>query len=187
MAKKYVWNPITNEPDVVDEQTIEGDSATLASFGFDLFDTSVNYAQDDVVIYNDNLYRFTVAHTAGAWNGNDVTPTTIDAEIERKKFRTGENLKATGIIDGIANNAATDVLSAKQGREIGQKLRDITLTETKVDVVRSGVGQNVYSGYINGSTGAYSSSSNNYFIIVPVTEYDRVRWLGKELAYRVIF
>ena len=182
MSKHYDYNALTNKQDIAYDIQVQGDTATLASFGYQLFDTTTNYSVDDVVIYNDNLYRFASAHTAGAWNGNDVTPTTIDEEIERKKFRTGENLKETGIIDGIANNAATDVLSAKQGMEMGQKLRDIDLTETLVDKVMSGAGQNVYPGYINGSTGAYTSSSYNYYVIVPVTGYRRVRWLGKERA-----
>lgn len=40
--------------------------------GIDAFSTSVNYAKNDLVVYNGVVYRFTAAHTAGAWTGTDV-------------------------------------------------------------------------------------------------------------------
>lgn len=48
----------------------------------DVFDTSADYAKGDVVIYNDGLYRFTAAHTAGAWDDTQVETVTIKTLID---------------------------------------------------------------------------------------------------------
>ena len=45
------------------------------------FSTSASYVIGDVVIYENNLYKFTSAHSAGAWNANDVTATTVEELI----------------------------------------------------------------------------------------------------------
>lgn len=45
--------------------------------GFPEFDESTDYAIDDVVLYNDGLYKFTSEHTAGAWVGSDAEATTV--------------------------------------------------------------------------------------------------------------
>lgn len=37
------------------------------------FSTSTAYAVGDIVTYNNSLYEFTSAHSAGAWNSADVT------------------------------------------------------------------------------------------------------------------
>ena len=37
------------------------------------FSTSTAYAVGDIVTYNNSLYEFTSAHSAGDWDGNDVT------------------------------------------------------------------------------------------------------------------
>ena len=37
------------------------------------FSASISYAVGDYCMYNDQLYRFTTAHAAGAWNSNHVT------------------------------------------------------------------------------------------------------------------
>lgn len=48
---------------------INGDEAAKNATDFD---TSTSYTAGQVTIYNDNLYRFVKAHTAGAWNAADV-------------------------------------------------------------------------------------------------------------------
>ena len=45
------------------------------------FAATESYAAGDLVFHNDVLYRFTAAHTAGAWTGSDATAVTIDALI----------------------------------------------------------------------------------------------------------
>lgn len=48
------------------------------------FSASGIYSAGDVVNYNGKLYRFTAPHQSGVWNGNDVVPTSINAESQRK-------------------------------------------------------------------------------------------------------
>ena len=40
------------------------------------FSASTAYAEGDVVLYNDAVYKFNTAHPAGAWIGTDATETT---------------------------------------------------------------------------------------------------------------
>lgn len=47
-----------------------------------LFSTSVDYVVNDYVIYNTNLYRFTAAKAAGAWDSSKVVQTTVGAELK---------------------------------------------------------------------------------------------------------
>ena len=51
---------------------------------YPVFSESGSYAVGNVVNYNGKLYRFTAPHQSGAWNGNDVVPTSINAESQRK-------------------------------------------------------------------------------------------------------
>ena len=45
------------------------------------FSTSTSYVVDDMVFYEGNLYTFTTAHSAGAWNANDVVQVTVGEEL----------------------------------------------------------------------------------------------------------
>ena len=56
----------------------------------DAFDDTVSYAVGDLCIYENALYRFTTAKSAGAWDSTKVTATTLDAE----KMRHIKDLKA---------------------------------------------------------------------------------------------
>lgn len=49
---------------------------------YDEFDVENDYAVDDVVLYGGLLYKFTSAHTAGAWDDNDVEHTTVIDELD---------------------------------------------------------------------------------------------------------
>ena len=46
------------------------------------FDITVAYAQNDYVNYNGDIYRFTSAHSAGAWIGSDATRIIITTEFK---------------------------------------------------------------------------------------------------------
>ena len=48
----------------------------LASIA-DTFSESLAYAVDDKVIYNGELYKFTAAHSAGAWNASHASKVTV--------------------------------------------------------------------------------------------------------------
>ena len=48
------------------------------------FSTSTAYAVGDIVTYNNSLYEFTSAHSAGAWTGNDVTEVNVTDMVSTK-------------------------------------------------------------------------------------------------------
>jgi len=49
------------------------------------FSTSKAYAVGDMVMHEGTLYKFTAAHTAGAWNAGHVTMASVDSEIGELK------------------------------------------------------------------------------------------------------
>lgn len=49
------------------------------------FSTSKAYAVGDMVMREGTLYKFTAAHTAGAWNAGHVTTASVDSEIGEVK------------------------------------------------------------------------------------------------------
>ena len=49
------------------------------------FSTSTAYAVNDLVLYGGVLYKFTSAHTAGAWNSSQVTA--VDSSTEQQITR----------------------------------------------------------------------------------------------------
>lgn len=79
------------------------------------FSESGSYASGDVVNYNGKLYRFTAPHQSGAWNGNDVVPTSINAESQRKLTELSEEV--SGLSEKIENlpTAESSVFKAIYG------------------------------------------------------------------------
>lgn len=53
------------------------------------FSATEAYAAGDIVIYSDSLYRFTVAHPAGAWTGTDVDEIGEAGDIDFLKLNDG--------------------------------------------------------------------------------------------------
>ena len=60
-----------------DLNTVKADNSILG----DAFSTSSAYAIGDYVIYQGALYRFTSAHTAGAWDSSEVTQVVAMEEL----------------------------------------------------------------------------------------------------------
>ena len=56
------------------------------------FSASTAYAAGDYVIYSGKLYRFTAAHSAGAWNAAHVTEAKLADEVSDLKtaLRSGD-------------------------------------------------------------------------------------------------
>lgn len=66
----------------IDVDGIEAEIQAVSDMISDEFDSTKPYAVDDVVIYNGVLYKFTSAHTAGAWVPGEVQATTVKELIE---------------------------------------------------------------------------------------------------------
>ena len=126
-------------------------------------------ATDPAVIYE--------CATAGTWSDSERTVDTSSVQT----FATGEEVINIAIDDTQLVNPADGALPmAADVMQLKAKLSGVTASETKVQLVTSGEGQNVYDGLINGETGAYNRSSYNKFIVVPLNGANSVRWLGKE-------
>ena len=60
-----------------------------------VFSTTTTYAIGDYIYYNNKLYRFTAAHSAGAWNTSQVTAVTVGSDKANKSdVNTALNAKA---------------------------------------------------------------------------------------------
>ena len=79
-------------------------AAAVPAFIADEFSTSKTYAVGDYAYRSGNLYRFTAAHTAGAWNASHVTQVRlaneVDAEVENRKAADDE-LKSAMELDNV--------------------------------------------------------------------------------------
>lgn len=64
------------------------------------FDSTVAYAVGDYCIYNGTLYRFTSAHSAGAWNSSHVTAVVVGDELKLKVSNSAFDARAPFIVSG---------------------------------------------------------------------------------------
>ena len=53
------------------------------------FSSSKAYASGDLVMYGGVLYKFTAAHSAGAWTGSDASAVDSDTEQELTRIIAG--------------------------------------------------------------------------------------------------
>ena len=73
------------EPPILDStgqaiaNAIQGLNPTVPSFISDAFSVERNYSKGDICIYDNKVYEFTSAKSAGAWDSTKVTQTTIGA------------------------------------------------------------------------------------------------------------
>ena len=65
----------------IDISDIEADIDNIKDIIAPEFDENTAYAENTIVFYEDNLYRFTQDHAAGAWDSSQVTTTTIKDEF----------------------------------------------------------------------------------------------------------
>ena len=79
--------------DVMDGQDGSGDGIIA-----DDFSTSTSYEIGAYVIYNDLLYRFTDAHTAGAWVGTDATAVLLANDVSL--LRSALNALGLSVVNG---------------------------------------------------------------------------------------
>ena len=73
------------------------------------FSTSAAYAVNDLVLYGGVLYKFTSAHTAGAWNSSQTTA--VDSSTEQQLTRI---LAGMDNADKAADYADTVVFAPAQ-------------------------------------------------------------------------
>ena len=91
------------------------DTPDKAALGYPAFSTVTDYAVGDVVYYQNELWKFNAAHTAGAWTGEDVEQfdikTVLDSLSENKADKDGYY---AGMAVGLADNIRGDVYADEQ-------------------------------------------------------------------------
>ena len=83
--KRLPENTSTLVTDLARSRALSASLAELIEYyvlGVQKFSTITSYAVGDKVFYDRGLWRFTIAHPAGAWTGEDVERTTISGEDE---------------------------------------------------------------------------------------------------------
>ena len=120
--------------------------------------------------------------TAGTWTDSGRTADTSNVQT----FATGEEVNETYIDDThLANPVAGSLAKAEDVALLNEKLREVTLEETKVSIVTSGEGQNTYSDKFLKNDGKIAIPSNTTntqvnLLIINVGDAKRVRFLGAQ-------
>lgn len=103
----------------VDVAGLEDEIAdVLANFAPE-FDAADSYAEGDFVTYQNALYRFNAAHSAGAWTGTDVDSKTVATLVAALET-------SISVVDGKATAAGAAAAAAQA---------DVDALETRVDGV----------------------------------------------------
>lgn len=89
------------------------------------FSTSATYSVGDYVIYNGNLYRCTVAHSAGSWNASHFTLITVGSELELKADKTSLAVPS----DAVLHYSFDEVPDLPDGTAIYKRDNDFTSTD----------------------------------------------------------
>lgn len=110
------------------------------------FSTSENYQIGDYVIYNNKLYKFTSAHSAGAWVGTDADETTIVEELE----------EFTASADGLTNKVR-NFEGALAGNTQIEEFSESTTYGTGVSQVHYCYRNNLLYAAIATHTGAWNA------------------------------
>lgn len=76
--------------------SIPADYSDLLAAIAPTFNTSTAYAAGKYVWYSGNLYRFTQAHAAGAWNSAHVTAAVVTADLWHAADDGNGNITITG-------------------------------------------------------------------------------------------
>lgn len=89
------------------------DTPDKDALGYPAFSTVTDYAVGDVVYYQNELWKFNAAHTAGAWTGEDVEQfdikTVLDSLSENKADVDGYYAgMAVGLADNLRGNVYAD-------------------------------------------------------------------------------
>ena len=95
----------------IDQVNINGTNYEIVPEIAPLFDASTSYAAGDMVIKDAALYKFTTAHTAGAWIGTDAVSVTVGSEISNLKSDLSEiEEDVMAIVPGLTEEAKTALL-----------------------------------------------------------------------------
>lgn len=111
------------------------------------FSDEAAYAVNDMVFYEGNLYTFTTAHPAGAWNANDVAQRTVGGEIA--------DLKDS--VDTVKDNISSILSLYNTKNLLNMESQSGSFTHGSMTFAVNADN----SVTLNGDTDTYSTSSSN--------------------------
>lgn len=187
------------------EQAAASATASAAMTGLaPAFSASTAYAAGDYVIYSGTLYKFNVAHAAGAWTGSDASAVTLAPDVTQLKSdlkQVGNQYAYNGWLQGVSyrntntgkivkdNNTLrcttplnnqfpnTTTVSATSGFLVGFVAYKGT-SELPTDIVET----SSWSSTIN-----ISEYTNDYYICVNVKKTDDSAITPEEILNNVLF
>ena len=106
-----------------------------------IFSDIAAYSIGDYVIYNQDVYRFTSAHSAGAWLGSDVVKVDISDELKLK----ANNLNAY-LVDDTANTTIADTDNFPFSTNLSVKYK---ITWANIKSILKTFFDNYYTGVLN--------------------------------------
>ncbi len=109
-----------NEYDVCD--------ATARAMNSDEFSTAASYTAGDYCIYNNTLYKFTAAKSAGAWDSSKVAATQIGDELSQ----LNSNLRQHKILTYTLSMNFTNGF-CRYSRDLSQELSNIRFVSVMIN------------------------------------------------------
>ena len=159
--KDYQGNkivPNTTSQAVLDAAKNQALSATLEAtpdkdaLGYPAFSTVTDYAVGDKVYYQNKLYKFKTAHSAGAWNASEVDEYNVKQALTEAEAATDEKLEAKANIDGSYDTLTAGMAKNIEGNGTSVGTYDVRPTGGAADVA---TGNAVIKG-IRGNTVAWN-------------------------------
>lgn len=112
--------------DYNEEQSVT-DKANTGISTFPVFSEVTAYTVDQVVNYNDKLYKFTADHPAGAWNSAHVAPTSLK-EIQDEKLTELESKTDKVYYHSVYLD---DNINSENKKKVNRAIKELWLSEEK--------------------------------------------------------
>lgn len=129
-----------------------------------------SYSKDDIVTYNNILWRFTSPHSAGVWNGTDVEQTSLVREYLRLTKSTDEETVQIHVTKQDTLASKTNFSNCQLTLSVDGSTKTITTDENgnAADVVSDGsvytISCSPLEGYALPSAITRTAQLNNYYI-----------------------
>jgi hypothetical protein len=126
------------------------------------FSNSISYTVGDYVTYNGNMYRCTVAHSAGAWNASDFTLVTVGSDLALKADKTSLAVPS----DAVLHYSFDDVPDYPDGTAIYYKNKNWTSVDNWIPYSGNGT-ISIENGILTSTRTENQLSSFNKGIGIP--------------------
>lgn len=167
----------------IDVDDIYDEIDKVAAMIADKFSAATNYAAGDVVYYEHVLYRFTTAHSAGAWDGTDVDDLTVDDILVELRALSNTIIADIAPVFSTATAYTTGQLVMYEGQLYkftadhaagAWSTLDTTTTTVAAEIVAAGGDISALTARVNTIVGdlAPAFAASNSYAVDDVVVYD---------------